>query len=413
MRILILNAGSSSIKFSVFEDPSAAPAAPSAAQAASRPPAGATPALISGGELTNITTSHARLTLDGESRAVKADTLDAAIALVLDAIASQPGPDAVGYRVVHPGPHIRDHQPITPQLLEALAAARAFAPLHDPEALHLIRATLQRLPNAAHFACFDTVFHQTMPPEATIYPLPAPLREQGIRRFGFHGLACESIVRQLAERGPFPQRAVIAHLGSGCSVTALCDGRSIDNTMGLTPTGGVLMGTRSGDLDPGLVLYLLRQHTASRDEAATAVETMLNHDSGIAVLAAMPNDVKAIRAAAARGNATSQLALKVFTRSITKAIGSFCFLLGGLDSIIFSGGIGEHDAHTRDEILANLSALGIETLAAQPPASTDGIQMVSSSGSRTQVLVVPAQEDLMIALHVLRMAQSIPATNPS
>jgi acetate kinase len=390
MRILVLNSGSSSIKFSIFETSSAE----------------AAPTLASDGELSNIGVSEAKLTLDDSSSAVAADTLDAAIALVLDAIASEPPPDAVGYRVVHPGPHIRDHQRVTPQLLEALAQARDFAPLHDPEALQLIRVTMQRLPSAAHFACFDTVFHQTMPEEATIYPLPAALREQGIRRFGFHGLSCESIVRQLALRGPMPQRAVIAHLGSGCSVTALLDGRSVDTTMGLTPTGGIVMGTRSGDVDPGLVLYLFRQQQGSRDVAASAVEAMLNHDSGVSVLAGMPNDVRAIRAAAARGNEAAELALKVFTRSVTKAIGGYCWLLGGLDTIAFSGGIGEHDAHTRDEILANLGGLGVETLAAPLHVGSDGIQVISSSVSRTQVLVVPAQEDLMIALHVQRMAQS-------
>jgi acetate kinase len=390
MRILVLNSGSSSIKFSIFETSHAE----------------AVPTLSSDGELSNIGTPHAKLTVDGSAKAVAAATLDSAITLVLGAIASQPAPDAVGYRVVHPGPQIRDHQPVTPQLLEALAQARDFAPLHDPEALQLIRATMQRLPHAAHFACFDTVFHQTMPEEATVYPLPASLREQGIRRYGFHGLSCESIVRQLALRGPVSQRVVIAHLGSGCSVTALQDGRSVDTSMGLTPTGGVVMGTRSGDLDPGLVLYLLRQQQGSREDAAIAVETMLNHESGISVLAGMPNDVKAIRAAAARGNPAAQLALKVFTRSITKAIGAYCWLLGGLDTIVFSGGIGEHDAHTRDEILANLVTLGVETLAAPPHASADGIQTISSSASRIQVQVVPAQEDLMIALHVLRMAQS-------
>jgi acetate kinase len=396
MRILVLNSGSSSIKFSIFEA--------SLANSA--------PTLTSEGELSGIATPQAKLKLDGDARAVEAGTLDAAIDLVLDAIASQPAPDAVGYRVVHPGPHIRDHQPVTPQLLEALAQARDFAPLHDPEALQLIRATLARLPGAKHFACFDTVFHQTMPEEATIYPLPTALREQGIRRYGFHGLSCESIVRQLSLRGPVPHRAVIAHLGSGCSVTAVLDGRSIDTSMGLTPNGGVVMGTRSGDLDPGLVLYLLRQQQGSSEDAATAVERMLNHDSGIAVLAGMPNDVKAIRAASSRGNVAAQLALKVFTRSITKAIGGYCWLLGGLDTIVFSGGIGEHDAHTRDEILANLGSLGVETLAAPLHASSDGIQVISSSTSRVQIVVVPAQEDLMIALHVLRMAQSTKLATP-
>jgi acetate kinase len=391
MRILVLNAGSSSIKFTVYE------AAP-----------GGQPGAVTEGNLSNIGTPHATLTVDGNAQAAEAGTLDAAIALLLDAVGHQAAPDAVGYRVVHPGPHVREHQRVTPQLLGELAAACKFAPLHDPEALQLIRAAMQRLPQAAHVACFDTVFHQTMPPEASTYPLPGELRAQGIHRYGFHGLSCESVVQQLTGLGLLPQRMVIAHLGSGCSVTALREGRSIDTTMGLTPTGGVLMGTRSGDLDPGLVLYLLRQQQGSAEAAASAVETLLNHSSGTSALADMPNDVKAIREAAASGNAEAQLALQVFTRSITKAIGGFQWLLGGLDTLVFTGGIGEHDARTRDEILVNLAPLGVDLAPNPLPAPIDGIQRISSSASRTQVLVVPAQEDRMIALHVLRLSHANP-----
>ena len=145
-----------------------------------------------------------------------------------------------------------------------------FAPLHDPAVIEVIKEMMERFPDVGHYACFDTVFHQTMPEAATTYPIPVEYREQGVRRYGFHGLSCESIVRQLrAEKGiQFPKRMVIAHLGSGCSVTALVDGRSVDTTMGLTPTGGVVMGTRPGDLDPGLVLYLLRQMEGDRVERA-------------------------------------------------------------------------------------------------------------------------------------------------
>ena len=142
-----------------------------------------------------------------------------------------------------------------------LEEAVVFAPLHDPAVIEVIRETMERFPDVPHYACFDTVFHETMPEAATTYAIPVEYRERGVRRYGFHGLSCESIVRQLrAEVGlKFPKRMVIAHLGSGCSVTAVVDGRSVDTTMGLTPTGGVVMGTRPGDLDPGLVLYLLRQ----------------------------------------------------------------------------------------------------------------------------------------------------------
>jgi acetate kinase len=395
MRILVLNGGSSSIKFSIYEGGRAD---------------GDDPRCLVEGALGGVGTQGATLKLsDGnEETKVEAQGLEAAIEIALDAVskASHVAPDAVGYRVVHPGATLHGHQIITDEVLRDLEEAIAFAPLHDPEALQLIRGTMKRYPQAAHYACFDTVFHETMPAEATTYPLPAEWREQGVRRYGFHGLSCESIVRQMRARGEVPQRMAIAHLGSGCSVTALMDGQSVDTSMGLTPTGGVVMGTRSGDLDPGLVLYLLRQQQGTGEEAATAVETLLNHGSGIASLSGMANDVRAVRESAAKGNEQAGLALKVFTRSVTKAIGGYCWLLGGLDAIVFAGGIGEHDAATRNEILANLKGVGVDLETQNSRAGGNGIQRISASGSETEVFIVPAQEDLMIALHVERMALS-------
>jgi acetate kinase len=252
-----------------------------------------------------------------------------------------------------------------------------------------------------------------MPVEASTYPLPPEYAEQGVRRYGFHGLSCESIVRQLRREGDLPRRMVIAHLGSGCSVTALVDGRSVDTTMGLTPTGGVVMGTRSGDLDPGLVLYLLRGGKATSNDRVAEVEALLNHRSGLVALSGLDNDVKAMRDAAASGNARATLALKIFTRSVTKAMGGFSWLLGGLDAIVFAGGIGEHDAQTRAEVIGGLGAIGVSLDAllnlnlnrAQNGAGAGGIQRISSKDSATSVLVVPAREDQMIAVHVERMAR--------
>jgi acetate kinase len=198
---------------------------------------------------------------------------------------------------------------------------------------------------------------------------------------------------------------VIAHLGSGCSVTALVEGRSVDTTMGLTPTGGVVMGTRSGDLDPGLVLYLLRELKEGSDDRVAEVEALLNHASGIVALSGMANDVKAVREAAGNGDARAALALKIFTRSVTKAIGGFSWLLGGLEAIVFTGGIGEHDAQTRLEIVGGLAGLGVNLDPALNQAGASGIQRISSPNSPTSVLVVPAREDQMIAVHVERMAQ--------
>ena len=224
-----------------------------------------------------------------------------AIGLVVEAVsgAGLPKVEAVGYRVVHPGAKLDRHVRITDEVMRDLEEAVEFAPLHDPAVIAVIREMMARFPDVGHYACFDTVFHETMPEVATTYAIPVEYRERGVRRYGFHGLSCESIVRQLrqSEFG-VPRRMVIAHLGSGCSVTALVDGRSVDTTMGLTPTGGVVMGTRPGDLDPGLVVYLMRQ---MKGDAAAALEKMLNHDSGMVALSGMANDMKAVRGGCGEG----------------------------------------------------------------------------------------------------------------
>jgi acetate kinase len=206
-----------------------------------------------------------------------------------------------------------------------------------------------------------------------------------------------------AADGPFPHRLVIAHLGSGCSVTALVDGRSIDNSMGLTPTGGVVMGTRPGDLDPGLVLYLLRQAEGDRVAAMNSVETLLNHQAGMVALSGQPNDMQEIRKAAKQGSNDALLALDVFTRSVRKAIGAFAWLMGGLDAVVFTGGIGEHDVQSRTEILRGLEDCGVILNTEANAAGGDNLRRVSSPDSRVAVWVVTAQEDRMIAAHVGQM----------
>ena len=401
MHILVLNSGSSSIKFSIF---------------ATGDVGGGDPKLLLDGEVSGIGGHASRMEvrgadgtgLGGTAAEVRAGTTEEAIRLVLDEVGGQgmPAVEAVGYRVVHPGPGMEDHQRITAEALRALEAAVVFAPLHDPGAIQMIREGMARFPKVPQYACFDTVFHRSMPEEASSYAIPKEYRDEGVRRYGFHGLSCESVVRQM-RAGAFPGRVVMAHLGSGCSVTALVDGRSVDTTMGLTPTGGVVMGTRPGDLDPGLVLYLLRRQTdAGRDGAASAVETMLNHASGMVALSGMENDVKAVRAAAAKGDARAAMALKVFTRSVTKAMGSFCWLLGGVDAMVFAGGIGENDASTRAEVLGGLEGLGVRINSLLNEGEGAGMRRISASDSKTAVFVVPAQEDLMSAVHVDRMARS-------
>ena len=397
MHILVINSGSSSIKFSMFE----------AGEGEAR-------SLVEG-EVTGIGGAKAGFTfrdaagkdLSGRRAEVKAGSEVEAIGLVVEAVSGSglPKVEAVGYRVVHPGAKLDRHVRITDEVMRDLEEAVVFAPLHDPAVIEVIREMMGKFPNVAHYACFDTVFHQTMPEAATTYPIPVEYRERGVRRYGFHGLSCESIVRQLrAETAmQFPRRMVIAHLGSGCSVTAVVDGCSVDTTMGLTPTGGVVMGTRPGDLDPGLMLYLLRQMEGDR---VAALEKVLNHDAGMVALSGLPNDMKAVREAAAAGDGRARLAVEIFTRSVKKAVGGFVALMDGVDALVFAGGIGEHDGRSRMEIAGGLEEMGISINSALNEAKGEAVRRLSASESVAAVLVVPAKEDWMIAVHVSRMARA-------
>ena len=401
VHILVINGGSSSIKFSIFEA--------GQSHAAESP----WPRVLFAGEISGMGGATLAFTFRdaaGHELSRGGPQKTDPVALLEQAV-SRPGMppvDAIGYRVVHPGALLDRHQRITPAVLQDLQQAVVFAPLHDPQAISLIRDMMGRFPQARHYACFDTIFHQTMPAEASTYAIPIEYRQRGVRRYGFHGLSCEGVVddmRAASDRGhaEFPRRMVIAHLGSGCSVTSLLDGRSVDNTMGLTPTGGVVMGTRPGDLDPGLVLYLLRQAQGDREAAMNSVETLLNHQAGMVALSGQPNDMRAVRKAAAAGSADARLALEIFTRSVRKTIGAFAWILGGLDAVVFTGGIGEHDVQSRAEILHGLESYGVVLDAAANEAQGDDLRRVSAANSQVTVWVVTAQEDRTIAMHVQQM----------
>ena len=391
MYILVINSGSSSVKFSIFNAMAALEPIP-----------------ILDGAVSGIGGPKAVLEISRKgSPSSKPDSVSAktsleAIRLVLDEVSKpgNPAVDAVGYRVVHPGPKLNRHQLITDTVLADLEAAVAFAPLHDPDAIRLIREAMARFPDIPHFACFDTVFHQTMPEAATTYPIPLTYVAQGVRRYGFHGLSCESVVRRmrLSVGVTFPHRMIIAHLGSGCSITALTDGRSVDTTMGLTPTGGIIMGTRPGDLDPGLILYLLREKGATID----SVELMLNHDAGFKAIFGV-NDMRTMRDAATK-DSHSRLAIEMFCTSARRAIGGM-LAVHGAEAIIFTGGIGEHDPQTRWALGNVLFGDQPEIEPAANEARLDGIRKISAEESNIAVYVVPAEEDLMIAVHVAEMAE--------
>ena len=284
-------------------------------------------------------------------------------------------PVAVGHRVVHGGPELRTHQLITPQILAQLRAATHFAPLHIPQALTLIASAQSIFPSAAHFACFDDAFHRTMPDVASHLPIPQRYFDAGIRRYGFHGLSYESLVHHFGAQ--LPGRAVFAHLGNGASLCALRNGVSVDTTMGLTPTGGIPMGTRSGDLDPGVFLYLLRNEKLGAEE----LEDLLNRHSGLFALSSGESDVKALETSI-RSNPQAALALNVFAISVRKVIGAYAALLGGVDLLVFTGGIGENSDHIRS-------------------VAADGLEFLGLTADKIQI--VRAEEEPQIARHCRRM----------
>jgi acetate kinase len=271
-----------------------------------------------------------------------------------------PPPDAVGHRFVHGGRHLIDHAVIDDAVLKHLDEGSQFAPQHNPAALAIFTLAKTLLPGLPHVACLDTVFHKTMPAIARHFPLPADFAERGIVRYGFHGLSCESIIRRLPR--PLPPRIVIAHLGSGCSITAVRDGVSIDNSMGLTPIGGMMMQTRSGDLDPGLLTYLLR----SEGYTPASLEMLLSQKAGLLGVSGSSRDLGALCEMEAK-NESAKLAVAMFCTSATKQIAGMISVLSGLDLLIFTGGIGEHHHDICSRIASALSWMGhFETITTAP-----------------------------------------------
>ncbi|SDM87832.1 acetate/propionate family kinase [Afipia sp. GAS231] len=290
--------------------------------------------------------------------------------------AQTPAPAAIGHRVVHGGPKLRQHCLIDENVSRQLEAAAAFAPLHTPAALSVIRFAQEHFPRLPQVACFDTTFHAGMPDVARVLPVPRELQVLGIQRYGFHGLSCESIVHQLGD--DVPSRLIIAHLGNGASVTAVKDGKSIDTSMGLTPSGGVIMGTRSGDLDPGVLVYLMRELAFD----AVKLEHMIDHRSGLMGISATSSDMRRLHDASSE-NPDARLAIDMFCYSVRKQIAAMIAVLGGIDLIVFTGGIGENDGAVRGSICAGLSWAGVSL----------------DSAPNVRVKVLASQEDEQIARH--------------
>lgn len=296
---------------------------------------------------------------------------------LLASVQSEP-PEIIGHRIVHGGPHVRDHCLIDDRVMACLEAASTYAPLHNASSLNVVRRVAELFPGITQAACLDTAFHAHLPEVAKILPLTRELQLEGIERYGFHGLSCESIITQLGDQ--LPQRLVIAHLGNGASITAVKDGRSVDTSMGLTPAGGIPMSTRSGDIDPGVLIYLLRE---KRYDSAR-LEEMLTRRSGLLGISSLSGDMRILRQDVTK-DAGAALAVELFSCAVRKQIAAMAAVLQGIDMLVFTGGIGEHDDRLRAEVFDGLKWTGLH---------------------QEQVKVVPANEEELIARHALRLLQA-------
>lgn len=300
-----------------------------------------------------------------------------------------PAPDIVGHRVVHGGPNLTVPTLITPDLVEQLKALLPLAPLHLPAAINLIEAAMRVLPKAPQVACFDTSFHHEMPEVFQYFPLPRSLRDKGIRRYGFHGLSYESVLASLGTAAP--GRIVVAHLGSGASLAAVCDGVPVDTTMGLTPTGGLMMGTRSGDLDPGVLVYLMRTQGLGAEE----IDQLVNEESGLLGVSEVTADMRGLLRLS-ETDTSARLAVEMFCLSVRKHIGAMAVSLGGIDQLVFTAAIGENSPKIRSKVCTGLQHLGINI---DEEKNSKNERLISAPASPCHVLVVPTDEELMIARH--------------
>jgi acetate kinase len=390
--ILVLNSGSSSIKFSAYE-------------------AGhLIPEKFLEGAVDGIGTSLGRFWIkDAEGRQLRDQTLSiperaVAVRLVADALHSGefPYPAAIGHRIVCCGPTVKENQRITSALVDEIETYAALAPLHTPIGVYIMREALRLFPKVPNFAVLDTYFHRTMPEVAISLPLPAEFAAMGVRRYGFHGISYESIVHQLLPH--VPERLIVAHLGNGASISAIRNGECLDTSMSMTPASGVISGTRTGDMDPGVLSFLLRkiaEKTASASEAADQLDALLGKHSGLLGLSGLSNDMRTLRQAISEGNSRARLAVDKFTWTIRRWIGSFIAELGGLDMLVFTGGIGENDIETRAEICAGLQGLGVVLDAARN--NLRGAGVISAPHSPVTVRVIPPAEDRIIVSHVIRL----------
>lgn len=385
--LLTINGGSSSIRFALYEEDEPL-------------------RRLLDGKVDRVGLSGTNLTFKDstgkshDSRTIDPDHHGSAVAFLLDWLETQQvfaSVKAVGHRVVHGMTHSEPER-VTPELLDELHRITPYDPDHLPLEIELIEAFGQRHPTLPQVACFDTAFHRTMPRVASLLPIPRRYEAAGVRRYGFHGLSYEFLMQELARLGDAAAtdgRVILAHLGNGASLAAVHDGKSIDTSMGFTPTAGLVMSSRSGDLDPGLVSYLARTEQMS----ATKFQEMVNHESGLLGVSEISSDLRDLLARESCDVRAAE-AVALFCYQAKKWIGSFSAALGGLDTLVFAGGIGENAPIIRERICDGLDFLGIKL---DQKRNAENAPLISPDAARVKVRVIRTNEELMIARSVIRV----------
>ncbi|MGH6930895.1 MAG: acetate/propionate family kinase [Dongiaceae bacterium] len=387
LRLLVLNAGSSSLKFGVYDAaPAADPALVCRGQIAGIGLASACSAVAASGEPLDFAA--------GASAIVDHKTALRHLLSWLAGGGQGTRFAGAGHRVVHGGTMFSAHRRLTPSIIDDLAALAPLAPHHQPHNIAAIRALAEVMPELPQVACFDTAFHAGQPAEARVMSLPRRFAEAGVLRYGFHGLSYEYVVDRLRRLGGgrLPDRLVIAHLGNGASLCAVESGRGIATTMGFSTLDGLIMGTRVGAVDPGVIIHLLRQGID-----VAAIEDLLYNQSGLLGLSGESSDMKSLLAS---GSAAAHGAISHYCYQINRQLGSLAAALGGLDALVFAGGIGEHAAPVRAQVCALAGWLGIEL---DDRANAAGEGVITRPGSRVVVRIVPTNEELVIARHTRRL----------
>ena len=389
MKVLVINAGSSSLKYQLIDMDTEK-------------------AIAKGGcERIGLEKSFLKFKFDGKDVVIEKDMPDhkTAIELVLNtlidekygAIKSMKEIYAVGHRVVHSGEDYNRSVLIDDEVIATCRKNTELAPLHEPANITGILACKEIMPDVPMVAVFDTAFHSTMPNYAYIYGIPyEDYKNYKVRRYGFHGTSHRFVSAEASKylnKDIKHLKIVTMHLGNGSSITAVDGGKSVDTSMSFTPLGGVPMGTRSGDLDPAIVKFLCKKHNFDLD----AVDTYLNKKSGVFGVSGVSSDFRDLTEEANKGNERAELALKIFAYSCKKYIGAYACAMGGLDCIVFTAGIGEHDAPMRARILEGLEFLGVKVDLAKNAKNIDGVNEISTPDSPVKVLVIPTNEELVIA----------------